>query len=594
MKKIGETSKKPIDKNIQNSGNGKSIGEVSRKKRLKLPLRIKISLPYLVLTLGLGAFAAFIALRILFSTVENRFNNQLLEAGKISHEWMVNLESSILENIRLIANIEDIDSSITQLDLNSLRDFLYPIALNAEIDSVIMLDPDGLQLIGMNHVDGMGIEVYDIDINPTDYSSFEVVEKIRQYSADGIGDKYAGFFDSPVQKIMYIGGPIINDEGLLLGIILAGEYADSIKTDMRASTLSQVTIYDNDGRVISSSFFPPFNLEKEIASTINIGESDLAPLRDFVAYEIEYGEVLSPLIVRGSKEIGILGNALPKNFLLNSPVDTQVQILVYIVFAVALSLIIGFVISKLVSRPIMQIINASKSISRGDYSVSVDTSTGDEIEYLANSFNQMVTSIKNSKDEILNAYDNSLIGWTQALALRDKETEGHCQRVAEYTVRLAKKIGYPEEEIDNLYRGALLHDIGKMGVPDNILLKPGKLDDQEWVIMKQHPGFAFEFLKNISFLESSVEIPFYHHEKWDGSGYPKCIMGEEIPLSARLFAIVDVWDALNSDRAYRKAMEKDEIYKIIREGKGSHFDPDLVDPFLNLLDEDDLNNNENP
>ncbi len=130
---------------------------------------------------------------------------------------------------------------------------------------------------------------------------------------------------------------------------------------------------------------------------------------------------------------------------------------------------------------------------------------------------------------------------------------------------------------------SLLHDIGKMGVPDKILQKPDKLTDKEWVIMQEHPGHANVWLSQISYLERALDIPYYHHEKWDGSGYPQGLRGEQIPLAARIFSVVDVWDALSSDRPYRKAWSKNKIIKHIRDQSGRHFDPAVVDKFLTLV-----------
>ncbi len=183
------------------------------------------------------------------------------------------------------------------------------------------------------------------------------------------------------------------------------------------------------------------------------------------------------------------------------------------------------------------------------------------------------------------AYDATIEGWSKALDLRDKETEGHTQRVTEMTVKLARSAGIAEAEIVHIRRGALLHDIGKMGIPDDILLKPGKLTDEEWVIMKKHPVFAYELLSPISFLRPALDIPYYHHEKWDGGGYPHGMKGEQIPLSARLFAVVDVWDALSSDRPYRAAWPKAKVMEHIRAGSGSHFDPAAIEAFMRLLEQ---------
>ncbi len=189
--------------------------------------------------------------------------------------------------------------------------------------------------------------------------------------------------------------------------------------------------------------------------------------------------------------------------------------------------------------------------------------------------------LKRSNADLARAYDTTLEGWSRALDLRDKETEGHSRRVTELTLRLAREaLGLGEAELVQVQRGALLHDIGKMGVPDNILLKPGKLSDEEWAVMRLHPTYAYELLSPIEYLRPALEIPYNHHEKWDGSGYPRGLEGEAIPLAARLFAIVDVWDALRSDRPYRAAWPEAKVREHIRASAGTHFDPQLVEVFL--------------
>lgn len=187
------------------------------------------------------------------------------------------------------------------------------------------------------------------------------------------------------------------------------------------------------------------------------------------------------------------------------------------------------------------------------------------------------------------AYDATIEGWAHALELKDTETEGHSRRVVEMTLDLARKMGISGENLAHLRRGALLHDIGKMGVPDSILSKPGKLTDDEWEIMRQHPVYAYNWLSRIQYLVPALDIPYAHHERWDGTGYPRGLAGEQIPLAARIFAIVDVWDALNSDRPYRKAWPKEKIMVHIREQSGKHFDPEVVEKFLELVENNEIN-----
>jgi len=195
----------------------------------------------------------------------------------------------------------------------------------------------------------------------------------------------------------------------------------------------------------------------------------------------------------------------------------------------------------------------------------------------------MVLNLNRSEKELLAAYDKTIEGWSKALELRDRETQGHTMRVTELTVEVARMMNVDEKEISNIRRGAMLHDIGKIGIPDSILLKNGPLSDHEWETMRKHPRYAREMIKQIKFLHPAMDIPSFHHEKWDGSGYPYGLSGRDIPLSARIFAVVDVWDAITSDRPYHKAASLQEAYKRILKDAGTHFDPEVVDAFISTL-----------
>ncbi len=196
---------------------------------------------------------------------------------------------------------------------------------------------------------------------------------------------------------------------------------------------------------------------------------------------------------------------------------------------------------------------------------------------------ELYANLQRANIDLALAYDTTLEGWSRALDLRDRETEGHTERVTEITLRLAREMGIGDAELVHIRRGALLHDIGKMGIPDPILFKPGPLTDDEWKIMRQHPVFAYELLSPIEFLRPALDIPYCHHEKWDGTGYPRGLSGEQIPLAARLFAVVDVWDALRSDRPYRRAWSETQVREHIRSQAGSHFDPKITEVFLETI-----------
>jgi len=191
--------------------------------------------------------------------------------------------------------------------------------------------------------------------------------------------------------------------------------------------------------------------------------------------------------------------------------------------------------------------------------------------------------IERLKVEALTAYDRTIEAWAAAFETQHKEASGHTERVMNLALALAKEMGFEDEDLINIRRGALLHDIGKISIPDNIISKPGKLTEEEYQVVKRHPLFAKKWLSQIELLKPALQIPYYHHEKWDGTGYPLGMVGEEIPLVARLFSIVDVWDALTSDRPYRRALSKEEALNLIVSQSGAHFDPNVVESFIRVL-----------
>jgi putative nucleotidyltransferase with HDIG domain len=232
-------------------------------------------------------------------------------------------------------------------------------------------------------------------------------------------------------------------------------------------------------------------------------------------------------------------------------------------------------------KGVLEIFNRSPLNPDSEWLGFLDTLAGQAAIAIENA--TLVDELQDSNFQLGLAYDTTLEGWARALELRDRETEGHTQRVVELTERVARAVGIAENDLVHIRRGTLLHDIGKMGIPDEILLKEGPLEEQEWNVMRQHPVLALNMLRPIAYLGPALDIPYCHHERWDGSGYPRGLKGEEIPLAARIFALVDVWDALTKERPYKPAWPEEAVIEYIRSLSGVHFDPHLTPIFLDLI-----------
>ena len=256
---------------------------------------------------------------------------------------------------------------------------------------------------------------------------------------------------------------------------------------------------------------------------------------------------------------------------------------VLLMFVISIEVI--YLFWRLVSRHLVAIKQYTRSLKLGKYQPPLRLDRPLNKRTRNDELASVVEAINFMRLQTEKAYQATLEGWARMLEFRDRETQGHSRRVARMSVKIARKLGLDEEEIKYVYYGALLHDIGKIAIPDEILYKPGPLTAEERAIINQHPVYAFEVLKDIEHLRPALAIPYSHHENWDGTGYPQGLKGEAIPLAARIFAVVDNLDALTTDRPYRKAWSYEEALEYIKEQRGKKFDPQIVDILIAYFDE---------
>jgi HD-GYP domain-containing protein (c-di-GMP phosphodiesterase class II) len=559
----------------------------------RFPIRLKITLPYILLVMVFSFGVALLASKVILETVDERFTNQLYEGGKIASEAFVNEESRILATIRLLANMQGVSEAIQNGSAEQLRELTLGTVINHQEEAVEFLNADGILVLSLHHKAGGLVEEYTSSQGGSGLAAWPIVQKVLNRQVDSLGDKFADHVKTNSGDYFYIASPIFGHDNQLAGVILIGKSLTRLSNQIRQETLSQVTFYDFSGQPLASTFSNPTTLDAPTAELILANQDQDSfrrnfERRDFESLDLDYGEILGPWEARGDVDLGIIGISLTKNTLITASLPTRVQVIMLITLTVFIIMLVGINLATLITRPLLHLVSASKIVAGGNLDIQVPVSSKDEIADLAVSFNHMIDSLQQSKQDLIESYDKTLHGWSKALELRDNETQGHSQRVTDLTELLSRRVGVSEDQLEHIRRGAMLHDIGKMGIPDRILLKEGPLTDEEWMIMRNHPQFAYDMLGDIEYLKPALDIPFCHHEKWDGSGYPRGLKGGEIPLAARLFALVDVWDALTSDRPYRKAMDSARALKIIQEGSGKHFDPQLVEIFTEYFHETHL------
>jgi len=545
-------------------------------------IRTKLTIPYMILALLVAIVGGYIVTQVLLGSLEERFTNQMIETRKLASESMVREEDRMLGTLRLLSNIQGMPETILSEDEQKILDLTYPISFNAGEDAVLVLDSHGKVLTTILKSTETGKYLFPQISDDLTKSPF--VSKVLNQVVDANGDKYSGLSFADWGNYFFVSGPVNNQDGKLVGIILIGSSFKVLLNKIHEESSSQVTIYDMNFIPIGTTFTELPSRPLLDSSTLLKNQDQQSLIRDISSNNIAYGELLGAWEARDGEDLGILGTALPKTFLIRSSSMTKINITVVFVSAIIMAMFLGLFLSNLITQPILKLKQAASDVAKGDRDIRVSTNGGDEIADLAQSFNKMVSSLSRSENDLISTYDKTLEGWSLALELRDEATQGHTKRVTELTLELARAMGIEEAKITNIRRGALLHDIGKIGIPDRILLKPGPLTKAERKMIEMHPVFAREMLKKIEFLHPAMDIPTFHHEKWDGKGYPTGLFREEIPIAARIFAVIDVWDALTSDRPYRKAWPYEKALAYIISNSGTHFDPEVVTVFSKMVE----------
>jgi HD-GYP domain-containing protein (c-di-GMP phosphodiesterase class II) len=550
-------------------------------RRLSIPILAQITIPYVVVAVLLALLGTFLVTRGVFDTVEERFTNQLLEAGLRADENIVREENNLLETLRLVSNVGSLDAAITSRQPATVETLVLPIAYNSNLGCFAILGLNGESLTAQWF--NPETQLYE----PLQYSQpldqLPFILSVLSGQVDALGDKFAGFAATDHGNMLLFAGPVKDGVGNQVGVAVVGISAENLAEIIRLQTLAHTSFYGLGGEPLVSTLDSAPVIESDIAGQVLERQQEGSYQREIQDTGITYRELLVNLELREGQDIGIMGVAIPTNFISQSSQINRPTTYLMIAAGLGLALLFGFVIAGRITRPIRDLKTAAQRVASGDLRVKIERPGSDEVGLLSQSFNTMVDSLNRSQRALLDTYNKTIEGWARAMDLRDHETEGHSRRVADLSVALAGELGYSGQALAHLRRGALLHDIGKIAIPDSVLLKQGTLTDEERKLMRQHPIYAQSFIGEIEFLKPAMDIPANHHEKWDGSGYPRGLRGEEIPFAARIFAVVDVWDALTSNRPYRKALPPQEVMAYLESESGRHFDPAVVKAFKKLM-----------
>jgi len=544
-------------------------------------IRWKIIFPYAFLTVVLAAGGAYLATDIVTGTLEERFTNQLAEAGRVTSDAVVQKEREHLESVRSISLSQGAETAIASGDTDRLLNIVRPIAANTGVERVEVLDSQGRRIVAQQLTDAESLTYQPID-DADEPATWPLVQRVLDGEVDSSGDKFAQIVQTAGGFVLYTAGPVY-DGDTIVGAVLVGTDLGSFALDVKANALADITVYDFEGNPLATSF--------TLATGTLSGEADLVPSEEALGVTVgggtmrenhdlfgrSYDLVYGRMRVR-DQVVGLYSVALPSNFIFDTASTTRLQVMVLFGFGMAAVLGIGFFITHRLTTPILRLVQTARLVSSGDLTARSGVHSRDEIGVLATSFDQMT-------DKLQKQHLSTIRALTSAIDARDPFTSGHSVRVGQLAMMLGRQFNMPDSVLAQLEIGGYLHDIGKIGIRDNVLLKEGILTEEERHVIEDHPTIGISILEPVDLPDEVLEFVHSHHEKLDGSGYPKGLKGDELSLVMRIAAVADIYDALTSDRPYRDPMTPRECVAYLRSQAPRFLDLDVVLALDRVLDQ---------
>ena len=536
---------------------------------MRLSIRYKIIVPFAVLLVFVGVVGTGVATAQLTNAAAAEFDAKLLHSSLQANQLLSQVDADRMADLRRATDTVGVAESLASGDTTTLARLLTPIAGNVPAASIQLrvLDVHGQELL---RIRGSSEGPSPIDV--TDAGAFRTQPAVISVLAGAnAGERAAFLSDQPAQPVLYWVGAVRNTGDRIIGAVLLGESLTEVAAGIPGSTF-----YDLSGVRLATTLGAAPVASEAVRRQLT---ADNAVRVNETLGGHYYGTMFNTWTIHGS-QFGFLAMAADADSLLSLVAQQRLILTLVFTAAALLTLLVGTVTASRLTRPIELLVRSMRAVSAGDLHHRATVVSQDEIGYLARTFNEMTASLEEKTAALEETTFASMEALARAIDARDPTTSGHSARVAAVSLEIADAMRIPAKDREALRRAALLHDIGKIGLEDKVLRKPGPLSEAEADDMREHPRIGFDMLKGLRFLQASLPGVLYHHERWDGAGYPTGLRGKAIPLPVRILAVADVFDALTSDRPYREGLNFEAATAAIRIEAGLQFDPDVVTAFL--------------
>ncbi|MHB8573160.1 MAG: HD domain-containing phosphohydrolase [Candidatus Dormibacteria bacterium] len=547
--------------------------------RAFMPVGYQVILPFLALSVLVGLLVSAVAGQQIAASATAELDGLAIKDGLTLSSVFANFEQRQLVDLRALTATDGVPSAVQASDTGSLRSLLWPLVLNRQTDEPLrasVIAADGREELSIlsdpahHHAPVFG--------GGRDLSGWPHVQDVLAGRIDQLGNKYVGVTQDLDGPVVYTVGPVVAGKKVV-GAILAGLPLSALTDQIGRDGKFDVALYSRSGTQLTATSGMPSGLaplddvsrQQALTHGTQVRRTADVDGRNVSLYYV-------PWDLRG-ESAGYAAVVVPEGALSGAVERVRAVLVTIFLAALVLTFLTGLFVTRRITRPLSALVHATAEVAQGNLDHRAPVGSKDELGQLAQSFNRMTRSLQEKTQNLANSTEATLETLASAIDARDAYTHGHSRRVAAYSLELARAAGIEGELLDSIRRGCLVHDIGKIGVPDSILGKRGRLTAQEHDEMRRHPVLGHQMLRHLPWPSEVLDIVLHHHERWDGTGYPRRLAREDIPLVARLVSVADTLDAMTSHRPYRVAFTFDDAAREIVSGSGEQFDPAMVQAF---------------